>query len=252
MENGQLLDICLKITGGYEGGVLSYTTVTGNFDGEGISAGCLQWNAGQGTLQHLINLAAAQMGWDKAQSYFHSDIKQFASSSPAAAIDFAKAHYLDDQNPKKLAPAAAAAWKAFLADPAMVAAQRSLAQSTVLASAQHLAAKYVPDYAGRSRSIAFFFDLVTQQGSMSSVPVNPNGNGAAAIAFAAIQDGGCAALWQQAASDPLASILLYYGFERAKLGRAEYIWTSLSRRGTIAARKGIVERTHFDFTSLLD
>lgn len=252
MDNETLLDLCLKITGAYEGGVPSYTTLVGDFDGAGISAGILQFNAGSGTLQRLVKLAVDAMGWAKAQAYFKSDLKQFASSAPAAAIAFAKAHYLDDQNPSKLAPAAESAWKAFLGDADVVAAQRSLAESTVLASAQKLAARYVPDYATRSRSIAFFFDLVTQEGSMSTVPVNPDGNGSEAIAFAQLNDARCAALWQAKVSDPLTSILLYYGYERAKLGRAAYIWSCLSRRGTIAARVGIVNKTARDFTKSLD
>jgi hypothetical protein len=252
MDNGQLLDICLKITGGYEGGVPSYTTLTGNPDGMGISGGILQWNAGQGTLQHLINLAASSMGWSKAQSYFKSSIQQFASLDPAAAIAFAKVHYLDDANQNNVDPAAAAAWKAFLADPAMVAAQQSLAETTVLASAQKIAAEYVPEYAQRSRAIAFFFDVVTQEGSMATVPVNPNGSGSEALSYAMTQNKECAELWQSELGDPLTSVLLYYGYERAKLGRAEYIWNCLGRRGTIAARKGFFENTHFDFTNLLD
>jgi len=42
----------LLLTFAFEGS--SYTALTGNFDGQGISFGLLQWNIGQGTLQPLL------------------------------------------------------------------------------------------------------------------------------------------------------------------------------------------------------
>jgi hypothetical protein len=252
MDTVSLLNLCLKITGTFEGGVPSYTTLTGSFDGEGLSAGCLQWNAGQGTLQRLVTLAAQGMGWAKAQSYFKSNIQQFASLAPAEAIAFAKLHYLDDNNLSVVSPAAATAWKSFLSNPDTIAAQNSMAESEVLIPAQQIAAKYAPYFATRTRSIAFFFDVVTQEGGMSTVPVNTSGTGDAAIAYAQTQVPECAQLWQSKMSDPLTSLLLYYGYERARLGRAEYVWNCTGRRGVIAARCGFFENTHFDYTTTLD
>lgn len=250
MDNAALLDICLKVTGSFEGGTPSYEAVVGNFDGAGISAGILQWNAGQGTLQKLIQMIGTTMGWAKAQSFFVSSIEEFAHSTPAAGIAFAEAHYLDGKN---LAPAAVTAWKKFLATPESIACQQQLAETTTLAHAQKDALLFVPAYAERTRTIAFFFDLINQQGSMSSVHPTAYPTPYAAIAYARTQSSACAALWSEAAaSDPLAEALLYYAFERARMSRAQYIWDSLSRRGTIAARKGIVHETQIDFTTLLD
>lgn len=252
MDNAALLETCLQVTGKFENGTPAYDAMTGNGDGEGISIGLLQWNAGQGTLQKLVASIGAAMGWTRAKSFFVSDIQQFSTLNPAAAITFAKQHYLDDTNQSRLAPAAATAWRNFLNTPESIAAQQVYAESTTLAQAQRYAQKYVANYADRSRVVAFFFDLVNQEGSMSTVAV-ADGNGDEAIAFAKTQDAACAALWAEAAaSDPLTPLLLYYGYARAKLGREQYIWDSLSRRGTIAARKGIVHQGHVDFTSLLD
>ena len=47
-----LYDICLKVTSKFEG--TDFGTVVGNFDGNGVSAGILQWSLGQGTLQSYI------------------------------------------------------------------------------------------------------------------------------------------------------------------------------------------------------
>jgi hypothetical protein len=55
--SGDLASRCLALTGSFETGRLSpecFATVAGNFDGQGMSFGALQWNFGQGTLQPLL------------------------------------------------------------------------------------------------------------------------------------------------------------------------------------------------------
>lgn len=43
LDNKSLLELCLKVSGGFENGAgASYTTVTGNEDSMGTSAGILQ------------------------------------------------------------------------------------------------------------------------------------------------------------------------------------------------------------------
>ena len=46
------LDKAIRITGRFEGS--GYGNITGDFDGQGLSLGILQWNIGQGTLQPLL------------------------------------------------------------------------------------------------------------------------------------------------------------------------------------------------------
>ncbi len=70
MEDEQLLDICLKVTGSFEGGTPRYDAIAGDFDGAGLSCGLLQWNTGSGTLQKLVAEIGAAMGWEKAKAYF--------------------------------------------------------------------------------------------------------------------------------------------------------------------------------------
>jgi hypothetical protein len=48
---------CLALTGSFETGQLAplcFAAVAGNFDGQGMSFGALQWNLGKGTLQPLL------------------------------------------------------------------------------------------------------------------------------------------------------------------------------------------------------
>lgn len=47
--------LALTITSGFEGGYpMNFGAISGNFDGQGISFGIVQWNAGQGTLGPLL------------------------------------------------------------------------------------------------------------------------------------------------------------------------------------------------------
>src|SRR5271157_451697 len=117
LDNKSLLELCLKVSGGFESGKgPSYTSLTGNFDGQGMSAGILQWNAGQGTLQALVNAIGNAMGWDKAKTFFSSDIQQFASLKPADAIAWVQQHYLTTGT-TNLDPGAKARWVNFLNQP---------------------------------------------------------------------------------------------------------------------------------------
>lgn len=252
MTNDQLLDVCLHITGSFEGGIPRYTTLAGNFDGMGMSAGILQWNAGQGTLQELVRIAGGIMGWERAKSYFISDIQEFSQLPPEEAIQFVQVHYLDNQNPNQLAPAAVYAWQRFLNNPGMIQAQRQLAESTILAKAQECVQIFTPQFFGRSRAVAFFFDVITQQGSMGEVQVNLEGSGTDAILMARQYNYAVANMWEATVPDPLSELLLYYANARAQEARSEYVWDCLVRRGTIATRRGVVDGEDFDLRSILD
>ena len=63
---------CIKLTGSFETGKLgveAFSGLSGNFDGQGISFGALQWNFGQGSLQPLIKKFIALYP-QKAQKIF--------------------------------------------------------------------------------------------------------------------------------------------------------------------------------------
>lgn len=264
MDDKTLLETCLEVTGRFENSTETYNRVSGNSDGMGISAGILQWNAGQGTLQILLNEIGSNMGWTKAQTFFKSDIHSFASMSPADAIQFAKDHYIVNDG-TQIAPAAAACWASFLNQPESIAAQQDLAIKGPLTRSKALAVQYVPTFSDRVRPVAFFFDLVNQDGGMSkringtwvSVPavsVDQATSWQAANAFASVTDSRCAAAWTPVLNngDALSRYLLHYAWERAKWVRPQYIWDTVSRRGTIACRVGRVHETPINFTQLLD
>lgn len=257
LDDKSLLELCVKVSGGFEnGGGASYTAITGNFDGQGLSVGVLQWNAGQGTLQHLLQAIGAKMGWDKAQTFFSSDIHHLAVLAPKEAIQFCLDHYIATGS-TKVDPGAAAKWVTFLSQPESIAAQVELATNGVLSRAKSLVTQFCPTYTDRLRPYAFFFDLVTQSGGMQNAKghVDPTTSPdyALALAFAKTQNPKCAALWQAAVdTDPLTELLIHYAYQRSLLSSAQYVWDAFSRRGSIACRQGIVHGAVVNFSSVLD
>lgn len=255
MDDGQLLDICLQVTGSFEGGTPRYDAVTGNSDGQGMSVGILQWNMGQGTLQKLLGEIGASMGWIKAKAFFPlCNIESLALMPPRVGIAYAIQHFLHPGNNRILGVLSSIAWKLFLNTPESIAAQRAYATSTVLATAHILAKRFVPEAADSTRVMAFFFDVVTQEGSMRTVePVDGPASSGPALFYAASENLACTEKWRGVVgNDPLAQKLIYYAYERAKLGNPEYMWDALARRGTIATRVGIVHETPIDLTAVLD
>jgi len=262
LDNKSLLELCLKVSGGFESGRgASYTSLTGNFDGQGMSAGILQWNAGQGTLQTLVAAIGNAMGWDKAKTFFSSDIQAFSQlPAGAPAISWCLTNYIAAGS-KNLDPGAAARWVTFLSQPESIAAQVQIASDGVLAHAQREVVAYAPGFVGLStRPYAFFFDLVTQEGGMTvgkhTVPPIPDGQVpdiTDALAFAQANDPVCHDLWEAVTSeDNEATLLLHYAYARAVLANPQFQWDALSRRGTVACRTGIVHKAHIDFTTILD
>jgi hypothetical protein len=250
MDDRELLEICLKVTGTFESNAVHYDAIAGNFDGQGLSAGVLQWNAGQGTLQILVRAIILKMGVAKAQSFFKSDIAAFSKLFPSEAIAFAQQHYLLEGS-THLSPAAIAAWHSFLETDASIAAQQEMAIASTLDAAKRMAAKYMTGYETSTRVIAFFFDLINQQGSIR-VPVVEQVSAAEALSMTECQDATCYADWSAiTAADPIATRLLYYAYERAKAGNPQYVWDTLSRRGTIACLKGRVHGALIDLTHLI-
>lgn len=260
LDDKSLLELCLHVSGGFESGSgPSYTTVSGNFDGMGISCGILQWNAGQNTLQALVVQIAGLMGWDKAKSFFSSDIQAFSNLRGADAVAWCVNHYIASGS-TNVDPGAKLRWQNFLSQPESQAAQISMASNGVLGSAKRLVGTYCPDFVGNNRPYCFFFDVITQEGGMTSghhtVPPLPAGSVpdvSDAIALAQVNNATCAALWQAALpGDNEAALLLHYGYARAALAKPQYVWDACSRRGTIACRQGIVHGAHIDFTTILD
>ncbi|MBU4034603.1 MAG: peptidoglycan-binding protein [Proteobacteria bacterium] len=92
--SGDLDSRCLALTGSFETGKFfpdCFATVTGNFDGQGMSFGALQWNFGQGTLQPLLKEMFANHQ-DIASGIFGEklgQLQQAINGGKSAALSFA-------------------------------------------------------------------------------------------------------------------------------------------------------------------
>jgi hypothetical protein len=263
------LEVCLGITGQFEGGHGGprYDLVSGNFDDMGMSVGCLQWNPGTGSIQKLLKLIFQKLGGVPEGC---EDIDALSRMGAREATRWVVANWIDQTTPKgakgPLTDDAQALWAGFLSLEESVAAQKELAQAKLDAAIDE--AKHYLPWLGDSindRIAAFFFDLRVQQGGMSK----RQGNGAVlavpvlnqpyearptdAINFACARGKAqTAALWQGILTqDELAGVLLHYAYQRASMARPEYVWDSLSRRGTIACRSGYVHGMQFDLTQIL-
>jgi hypothetical protein len=255
----EILDVCLQVTGAFENGVPNYQGVTGNFDGQGLSVGVLQWCAGQGSLGHLLNeMLQEGMPPEVMDSYFSVPVSSLISMSPSDAKAFCVQHF---NSRNKLTPGAKSQWISLLSTQEAVDSQVALATQTVLATATNLANTYCPENPDNLRVISFMFDLVTQSGGMrnSRGAVHPVAidqvDSSQALSYAQAHPNMynllLSALQENTESAPLASQLLYYAYERAKLSKPEFVWDAFSRRATIAARKGVVHGSVLDLTELL-
>ena len=163
--SGDLSTRCLALTGSFETGRLApecFAAMTGDFDGQGMSFGALQWNFGQGTLQPLLKEMLTNHN-DIASSIFGANLNQLQqaiSGGKEAALSFAAS--IQDQSKKVIA----APWKQMF---------RSLGLTPEF---QAIEAKGAAAYYGRAiklcndyelwtlRGRALMFDICVQNGSI--------------------------------------------------------------------------------------
>ena len=262
-----LLETCLGLSGSFEGGngAPRYDLLTGNFDGQGISCGCLQWCAGQGSLQTLLKNT---IGDYPVADDDYKPLWALKDMAPAQAVAYAVEQWVDPASPQKnLTPEAVALWSALLSTPQCIQAQLGLAQD-ILTSALAEANRFLPWLSpvdDNLRIAAFFFDVHVQQGSMSKKqpdgshkpdvltdPSQATGQRAVDLATAKGMTK-TATAWQQVldSGDTLANVLLHYAFERSLLGNLTYQWDTVSRRGTLACRQGSIHGKWFDLGETL-
>lgn len=256
MTRDELLDICLSITGFFEGGSFApnYTCVTGNFDGQGISVGALQWAGKVGSLGQLMREILKRMPAGEADAFFTEPhvVTTLALMSGADTYNFVTTHFPKPKNH--------AGWKAFLATEASIAAQRELAGKTLDRALSH-ADQYAPWDADNPRVVAFFFDLLNQSGGMKNskgkvTPLDPSKpflwrNACdLAVANKAVKT---SAAWTKIAQTEGLTVqaLLWYAWARAYLSLPQWRWNACVRRGTIATRVGYVNSQWVDLTEKL-
>lgn len=228
----------MMITGQFEGA--GWGGVAGNFDGQGLSAGVLQWNFGQGTLQQLLLKYQATYG-DIPRKYFPKNINPLAYYDPVEAVEFAKKFMLDDEG--DVMPRWERAWDRFLTTDRGKAVQTAMSRPYL----EKAEAMMIEAGMNSTRTFCFFFDVAVQNGSMKGVKVGRIPN--TALLNMIIRNSGSKnkELWEKAPMSVEQTILLLAAYDRSRLSNPRWVLDVMSRKGTIAVGQGIVHGKKYDF-----
>lgn len=233
-----IFDICVKITSDFEG--TDYDTVTGNFDGMGLSVGLLQWNLGQGTLQSYILNQCDLMGYD-----FPVCIDPLQRMKPHEAVVWAKdiMHDIHGRMKREWVDA----WKRFLTNPTIINLQKR-AIDKYFHRAKEICGKL--GYSHECpRAMAFSFDVAVQNWSFTINRPEPNQEQAANI----LQLYGHKnyLIWQKDPLTPDQQILVIAAHLRALQCKPEWRQAVFVRKATIAIGVGIVNGELRDYRKIL-
>ncbi|HTI47231.1 MAG TPA: peptidoglycan-binding domain-containing protein [Casimicrobiaceae bacterium] len=168
LQNDQLARRCLALTGSFETGAAApecFCGLSGDFDGQGISFGVLQWNFGQGSLQPLLNDMVTQHA-DVVKGIFGSHYDAFAAALHAPQSEL-MAFARSVQHPVK--HTINEPWRGYAKALGRTSEFQQI-QVTHSDRAFQRALAMCQDYALWSeRAVALMFDIVTQNGSIGSV-----------------------------------------------------------------------------------
>lgn len=236
------LDRAIAITGPFEGA--GYSNISNDFDQQGISAGILQWCFGQGSLQNVIlKKYIAKHGSIDKLGIFPSGVKmdEIAKLGPAQALVVVRRNMLNGVNVKS---DWLAAWKKFMLLPAVIILQKD-GCAAVAKGAKSLCEQWGME--GSERAFCFFFDIVTQNGSMRTAKrrVITRGEAQSLVGKANEQ---CRRIWAPliASASQEQMILLAAAFDRASTSRVQYFHDVYARKGTIALGSGFVHGRRWD------
>ena len=155
------LDLALKITGTFEGS--GYDNISGNFDGQGVSAGILQWCYGQTSLQNkILKPFINEYGTSVLNQYFPSSISESADMSAKSAVRFAKKKML---NGSRMKNDWSMAWRHFLTSPECITIQKKAADSVASKAWAYCEKNNLKS----AKAFCWFFDIVTQNGSLKGI-----------------------------------------------------------------------------------
>lgn len=237
MEKQTLYDICLKVTGDFEGH--GYGTVTDNFDGQGLSCGIIQFNLGQGTLQNYILNHIDEMMYD-----FPLPITPLIGSTPKQALTWHKDNCLDING--KLKDEWRSAWEKFMVNPHIINLQKR-ACDKYFHQAKCIAGKLGFSH-DNLRAMMFSFDLAVQSWSLIIDRPEPNNLQAEHIKELGTTENYI--WWVDKALTEEQQVLLIAAHLRSLKCKPEFRMAFFTRKATIAIGCGIVNGKKYDFKKL--
>jgi len=254
--NQQWLKQALEITGDFETSGNPWSQITGDFDGQGISCGVLQWNIGQGSLQPLIKAVGQNILLHYMPQY-GSDLWSACTTSIPSGLQIVRSWQYSGRVKSDISKEL----KALFESPEMIQQQISHA-ANLGERADDLAILWAKDQRNaQSASLhdfCWFFDLLVMNGGMKNIWYNDVKRFITAYSPDKADDVICD--WLKAASPQMyrwrdshknaglwrnnvkADIfdLFVLGYLRAQKSRSEYRVLVMNRRGTIAMKRGYV------------
>ena len=236
-EKLSIFDLCLKITSAFEGA--SFGTVTGNFDGMGMSAGILQFNIGTGSLQAYILNHIDPMVYD-----FPVPITPLIKLPKEQALLWHKDVALDASG--KLLPEWRKAWQVFMTKSEVIELQKR-ACLRYFQRAREIAGK-LGFSQQNARAMAWSYDVAVQSWSLGIDEPQVSREQAANIL--SLYGPENYMIWQGHDLNDDQIKLIIASHLRALKCRPEYRKDFFIRKCTIAVGTGIVHKTKHDFRKL--
>lgn len=253
------------LVGRFENGNEPYLGATGDFDGQGISCGVLQWNIGQGSLQPMILKA----GRDTVQQFMpnYGDAMWKACTSPIPqGLTIVRSWQVD----KKLSAGPRNELRSLMGSPALRTLQDE-AITKVAQKADNLAVAWANAHGAEQRTkqeLAFFFDLVTQNGGSKELAYADVTSFRQAVGDTKADDLVCdwllgtksqmwghkdahrnAELWRNTGSVAQLDLLIF-AYLRSQKSFPKARADVLNRKGTIAMLRGYVHTTLYDLSGI--
>ena len=228
---GDIADRCLALTGSFETTDMApgcFSSLAGDFDGQGLSFGALQWNIGQSTLQPLLSEIAQEHGelFDRVFEGNADTLRDVLRWPLEQQLQWARS--IQDAKRRVVEP-----WRAMLralgSSPEGCAAQIRAARARYTRAVQ-MAAEFG---LYSQRGIALMFDIVVQNGSISKVTK------------AAIQREAASVL---AAPGPTreVAVMRIIALRRADAANPRFAADVRARKMTIAEGRGMVHGVRYD------
>ncbi|MEO1920813.1 MAG: peptidoglycan-binding protein [Sphingomonadaceae bacterium] len=260
---GDWLQAAVKVTCGFETAGDPYLGVSGNFDGQGISCGAMQWNIGQGSLQPMVK-AVGKPVVDNCMPTFGQKLWDACHASRSLGVTMVADWHVE----RKLPNTAKNELRALMGSPEM-RAEQDRGMSEIADKARLLATQWANargDERPSQRAFMLFFDIVCQNGSMKGLTyasvrdfVGNDGRNAAVRAVCAslatvtgrsghVKDAHKNAAAWSTLEDPASVDLLVLSFLRAGKSLARWRHVVLNRKGTIAVGHGWANSTEHDLS----
>lgn len=233
-----IYDACLKITGAFEG--RGYGTVTGNFDGMGLSCGILQWNIGSGTLQNQILSQVNLMAYD-----FPLPIHALVYLPAKDAVKWCK-DVMHDASGNMYDD-----WKTafvnFMTHPTVINVQKK-ACDPYYHRAKEICGKMGFSHENRT-AMAWAFDIAVQVWSFDIDRPEPNQDHAMNVVLKYSPDN--FSLWINQAFREDQIKMLIASHLRALKCKQEWRKAFFDRKSVIAANHGFAQKTKWDYRKVL-